>query len=362
MRFSNKRKKLNLALQGGGAHGAFTWGVLDQLLLDEEIQIGWMSATSAGAFNAVAVAHGLSTGGRQTARETIKTFWSEVESAGVPDLMRLNPLLSSLVRKASPLGVFSPYSFNPLGFDPLRNILKKHIDFDAIRANKSLNIMIAATDVETGRARIFQRDELTIDVVLASACLPTLHHAVMIDGRAYWDGGFSANPDLLNMAAESPVGDTLLVLLNPVRSPEVPKTASSIEERVSTITFNQALLRDIDTIVRAQSMNSGWFASRGTAMARLKAHRFHLIEAGRHTSELGAESKIMPDREVLRQLYHGGLLEAERWMSANKRAIGEQATVSLADHFFASKDLGHVEQGDLEGGADAPASPLAKSA
>jgi NTE family protein len=362
MKNSNKRKRLNLALQGGGAHGAFTWGVLDQLLLDEEIEISWMSATSAGAFNAVAVAHGLSTRGRDTARKTLEAIWTEVESAGVPDLMRLNPLLSSLVRKASPLGVFSPYTFNPLGFDPLRNILKKHIDFEAIRANKSLNIMIAATDVETGRARIFQRDEISADVVLASACLPTLHHAVMIDGRAYWDGGFSANPDLLNMAAESPVSDTLLVLLNPVRAPEVPRTASSIEERVSTITFNQALLRDIDTIVRAQGMNAGWFAPRNTAMARLKAHRFHLIEAGHHTSELGADSKVIPDREVLRQLYHGGLLEAERWMSANKSAVGKQATVNLADHFFATETIGHADESDLEDSGDRPASPLAKSA
>jgi NTE family protein len=329
--FRRKPKRVNLALQGGGAHGAFTWGVLDQLLLDEMTAVGWVSGTSAGALNAVALAHGLAAGGRQAARETLEAVWGEVEAAGVPDFLSLNPLLLNFTR-AAPMtnlnGLLSPYSFNPLGFDPLRTILEKHIDFDAIRRSASVRVSVAATDVATGKARLFSRE-----AVLASACLPTLHHAVMIEGRAYWDGGFSANPDVLSLALESPVKDTMIVLLNPLLAPVVPRTAREIEDRVNTITFNQPLLRDIDTIVRAKTMQSGWFAPRQATQARLKRHRFHLIEAGAHTSELGAETKVIPDRAVLRQLYMAGVLEAERWLGQHARFLGRRGTVSLQDHF-----------------------------
>lgn len=368
MWFSTKRRKLNLALQGGGAHGAFTWGVLDQLLCDEQVELSWISGTSAGAINAIAVAHGLATrdlatDGRQRARETLEAIWTAVEKAGVPDLTDFNPFLSSLARvgaMANLNGVFSPYSFNPLGFDPLRKILVEHIDFEAIRANPSVNVMVAATDIATGRARLFRGDDLTIDAVLASACLPTLHHAVTIDGRGYWDGGFSANPDLLSLASQSPVGDTMLVLLNPLSAPDVPRTAASIEDRVNTITFNQPLLRDIDTIVRAKEMQPGWFAPRRTPLARLKGHRFHLIEAGQHTAELGLDSKVRPDREVLRQLYHAGLIESERWLSMHKPAIGRRGTVSLREHFIERLVDAMPDVADDAEDADTP--PLAKSA
>ena len=332
MWFSARRNKLNLALQGGGAHGAFTWGVLDELLRDEHVELSWISGTSAGAFNAVAVAHGLSTGGRDTARATLETLWTAVESARVPDLLSLNPFLSGAMANLN--GVFSPYNFNPLGFDPLRKILVEHIDFDAIRANRTVKLQIAATDVATGRARLFTSEELTVEMVLASACLPTLHHAVMIDDRAYWDGGFSANPDLLSLASSSPVGDTLLVLLNPLLAPDIPKTAATIEDRVNTITFNQPLLREVDTIVRAKESQLGWFAPRGSAVSRQKAHRFHLIEAGHHTADLATGSKSTPDREVLRQLYLAGLQEGDRWLTTNKHAIGKRSTISLRDHFI----------------------------
>ena len=271
--FRRRPKRLNLALQGGGAHGAFTWGVLDQLLLDEMTAVGWVSGTSAGALNAVALAHGLANGGRAVARETLEAVWSDVEASGVPDFLSLNPLLLSFTRatQTNLNGLLSPYSFNPLGFDPLRTILEKRVDFDAIRRNKAVRVSVAATDVSTGKARIFSGEELTIEAVLASACLPTLHHAVMIGGRAYWDGGFSANPDVLSLALESPVHDTLIVLLNPLLAPEVPLTAREIEDRVNTITFNQPLLRDIDTIVRAKTMQPGWFAPRADGAGAAEA-------------------------------------------------------------------------------------------
>ncbi|MEI9901580.1 MAG: patatin-like phospholipase family protein [Hyphomicrobium sp.] len=190
---------MNLALQGGGAHGAFTWGVLDRLLEDDELEINWVSATSAGAVNAVALASGLSEGGKSSARNKLRSVWEAVHKAGVPDLMRLNPWLYGLSRApqlAQMASLWSPYEFNPLGFDPLRRLLAESIDFEKLRKDSPIELLIAATEVASGRARIFRRNEITVDAVLASACLPTLHHAVEIDGAAYWDGGFSANPDI----------------------------------------------------------------------------------------------------------------------------------------------------------------------
>ncbi len=336
MRLFRRRKRLNLALQGGGVHGAFTWGVLDRLLGEDDIVFGWLSGTSAGAVNAVCLAHGLAHRDNQLAKDALTGVWTAVERAGVSDLMRLNPFLAGLA-KAAPIAnmsaFFSPYDFNPVGFDPLRKILAEHVDFDAIRRNRQVGLLLAATDVATGRARLFRRDEISVDVVLASACLPSLHHAVEIDGRAYWDGGFSANPDLLTLAAESPIGDTLLVKLNPLYKAGVPRSAKTIEDRVNTITFNQPLLRDIETILLAQDMAAGWFMRRSGRLAHLKAHRFHIIAAGRHTSGLGADSKVMPEMELLAYLRAAGEREAANWIEQHKSSIGRRSTVDLRERF-----------------------------
>ena len=334
MWFREKRRRLNLALQGGDAHGAFTWGVLDRLLKDEDLEVGWLSGTSAGAVNAVAAAHGLAQASPEAACAALEAIWSDVIKAGVPDLLRLNPFLFGLATAAPVTNILSPYGFNPLGFDPLREILEKHIDFDAIRTSDSVQVIIAATDVSTGRARLFRNSELTIDVVLASACLPTLHHAVIIDGRAYWDGGFSANPDLVTLARESTARDTLLVQLNPLLASAVPRTPAEIEDRVNTITFNQPLLRDIEFIVKAREASTGWFGVRASTAAVLKRHRFHLIEAQSHTAHLGAQSKVMPDKTVLRALYAAGAGEANDWLRDNRSSLGRRETVDLQRHFL----------------------------
>ena len=221
MLFFSTTRRINLALQGGGAHGAFTWGVLDRLLEDKQIELGWVSGTSAGAINAVALASGLATGGagdgRERARETLHCVWAAVEAAGVPDLVRLNPFLYGMSKSsgfAAMGALLSPYEFNPLGFDPLRKLLEANIDFAAIRATPGIELLLAATDIGNGLPRLFRRGEVSVEAVLASACLPQIHHAVEIEGRAYWDGGFSANPDVLTLAVESPVADTLIVQLN----------------------------------------------------------------------------------------------------------------------------------------------------
>ena len=234
----NKQIHINLALQGGGAHGAFTWGVLDELLEDEELSIGWLSGTSAGAVNAVAVAHGLAEGDKREGRAALAAIRKAVETAGVPELLRRSPFLSGFAKAASMSNItslFSPYELNPLGFDPLRDILKDHIDFEAIRRSCPVDVVVAATDVATGRARLFRKEELTVDAVLASACLPTLHHAVEIGGRVYWDGGFSANPDLLTLGRNRGISDKERKLLGHLRtSLEISKhDAEAIEQELT---------------------------------------------------------------------------------------------------------------------------------
>jgi NTE family protein len=330
MRVSNNRR-INLALQGGGVHGAFTWGVLDALLEDKEIGFSWVSATSAGAVNAAALACGLAAGGASEAQAKLRAVWEAVETAGVPDLLRFNPFLIGLARATS---LLSPYDFNPLGFDPLRRLLEAHIDFELIRKSSPVELLIAATDISNGRAHLFRRPEITIESVLASACLPTLHHAVVIEDRAFWDGGFSANPDLLTLVRESPVEDTLIVLLNPLKQPDTPRGASEIADRVNSITFNQPLLRDVEVIVSAKEVKSGWLQRPSGPIERLKQHRFHLIEAGKYTASLSAETKIKPDKGLLKYLHGAGRLEAQKWLERHRASIGREQTVDLRQRFL----------------------------
>lgn len=332
MRLFRHAKKINLALQGGGAHGAFAWGALDRLLEEEDIEIGWISGTSAGAVNAVALAAGLSEGGREGARERLRRVWEGVHKAGVQDLLRLNPFLYSLSRSTSLAQVaslFSPYDFNPLGFDPLRKLLAETIDFDKLRSSGGPELLIAATVVASGRARIFRRKELTIEQVLASSCLPTLHHAAEIDGVAYWDGGFSANPDLVTLAGESPVGDTLVMLINPFVTEGVPTGAREISGHANRLTFNAPLLRDVEIIEMAREAIAGrWRKGRGR-MRRLAEHRFHLIEAARYTAALSHDSKMKPDQQLLSYLYGAGRTEAGKWIDKNLHAVGRAGTADF---------------------------------
>lgn len=339
MNLFRRRRRINLALQGGGAHGAFTWGVLDRLLEDERLEIGWVSATSAGAVNAVAMAAGLARGGREEARRNLGAVWEAIYHAGVPDFVKRNPFLYSLSRSptlAQVASLWSPYDFNPLGFDPLRRLLDETIDFELVRTSAPVELLIAATDVASGRARLFRRSELTIDAVLASACLPTIHHAVVIEGRAYWDGGFSANPDLVTLGMESPVGDTMIVQINPLEKGGLPTGVREIADHANRLTFNAPLIRDVEIIetVRATA-GSSLFGARG-AMGQLARHRFHLIEAGEYTRLLRPESKVKADLGLFQSLFAAGRVEADKWLAAHARKIGRRGSVDLGAHYLPS--------------------------
>jgi NTE family protein len=337
VRLFRRNVRINLALQGGGAHGAFTWGVLDRLLEEEQLQIGWVSATSAGAVNAVALAAGLSEGGKSSARKKLRHVWEAVHKAGVPDLLRLNPFLYGLSRTphlAQMASLWSPYEFNPLGFDPLRRLLNQTIDFDKLRTSSPIELLIAATEVASGRARLFRRDEITVEAVLASACLPTLHHAVEIDGVAYWDGGFSANPDIKTLAMESPVEDTVIVQLNPLVRHDLPTGVREISLHANRLAFNAPLIRDIEVIETVRECSQRWLGGARGRYGRLATHRFHLIEAGRHTAALSPDSTMKPDWRLLNYLYSAGRDEAEKWMSRHRASVGRRSSVDLKARFL----------------------------
>lgn len=327
---------INLALQGGGAHGAFTWGVLDRLLEDARINFSWISATSAGAVNAVALAAGLAEGSREKAREKLFSVWQAVHKAGVPDLTRLNPFLNGFVRPnqltSHMASLWSPYEFNPLGFDPLRNLIEEHVDFDLLRTRSPVELMIAATHVSTGRARLFRHNEITVEAVLASACLPMLHHAVEIDGAAYWDGGFSANPDLVTLGSESPTGDTLLVMVAPRTNDTLPTTTRDISNHANRLTFNAPLMRDVE-IISAVRETAGSLLVKGR-FAPLCRHRFHLIDGGTITASLGPETTVKPDWNTMTYLHGAGRDHAEKWLSTSRASVGRHETVDLASYFF----------------------------
>jgi len=363
-RLFKRNVRVNLALQGGGAHGAFTWGALDRLLEDDDLEIGWVSATSAGAINAVAVAAGLSEGGKEIARQKLREVWEAVQQSGVPDLVRLNPFLYGLSRApqlAQMASLWSPYEFNPLGFDPLRRLLSDTIDFAKLREYSPIELLIAATEVATGRARLFRRCEITVDAVLASACLPTLHHAVQIDGVAYWDGGFSANPDIKSLAMESPVEDTLIVQLNSMVREDLPTGTREISLHAYRLAFNAPLIREVELIEAVRETMQGRIGGPRGRFGKLASHRFHLIDAGRHTGTLSADSTMKPDRELLAHLFNAGRDEADKWLIRHRASIGRRSTVDLKARFLARDRGGNGETDALGGQAPSNAKTMGMS-
>ena len=252
-------KTVNLALQGGGAHGAFAWGVLDKLLEDGRIGIEGISATSAGAMNATVLAYGFAEGGNEGARTALDDFWRRIAQAASasplqPSLLdRLthnhglyfNPAIQTLDLLVR---VFSPYQLNPLNFNPLQHILEQSVDFERLRASSQIKLFLSATNVRSGKVRVFKNAEITPAAVMASACLPFLFQAVEIDGEAYWDGGFMGNPAIFPLIYECASADVVVVHINPLARPDVPKTATEILNRVNEISFNSSLMREMRAI------------------------------------------------------------------------------------------------------------------
>lgn len=330
-------KRINLALQGGGSHGAFTWGVLDRLLADPRLEIEAITGASAGAMNAVALAEGISMGGsKEAARAVLRQFWEGVASAAELSPLRRTPVEfanGSWNVDSSPAYVWfdlltrlaSPYEMNPFNWQPLRDLLDRLIDFEKVRACEEIGLFITATNVETGRPKIFRRRELTADHVLASACLPFLSQAVEIDGAPYWDGGYMGNPSLWPLFDDCESDDVVLVQINPVTRPGVPKRARDIIDRLNEITFNASLLhelRAIDFVTRLRDAGR----LEGTGYRRVNVH--HIADEATMLP-LGASSKLNAEREFIDMLFRAGSAAAERWLDENFADIGVRSTMDI---------------------------------
>ena len=340
---------LSLALQGGGAHGAYTWGVLDRLL-EDDWRLDGISGTSAGAMNAVALADGWVRGGAEGARESLAGFWEAVADSTPFELDLLHSLNgASDGSLPGPMNMmlgltrlFSPYQLNPFDLNPLRDIVAEQFDFARLRRESPVRLFIAATHANTGQLRLFRNAELSADALLASACLPTIHRTVVIDGEPYWDGGYSANPAVFPLAWECSAADLLLILLTPLRFAETPGKAQDIRDRLRELSFNATFLREMRSFAHLREQISpsrlpGWLLDRlpqGKLERRLSALRFHAISAEHVLGGLPADSKLAVNRPFFEQLRDEGRAHARRWLEQHRPSIGRNASLDLANVFY----------------------------
>jgi len=325
---------VDLALQGGGSHGAFTWGVLDRLMDEPWLRIDGISGTSAGAMNAVVLTGGFAADGPAGAKSALSAFWRRVADSARFSPIRRSPfdvVLGRWTLDTSPFylafdlasRVFSPYDLKFAGANPLQRVLADSVDFAQV-ARSPIRLFVTATNVHTGRGRVFRNAELTPDIVLASACLPTLFRAIEIDGQSYWDGGYAGNPTITPLVRESDSHDTLLVAVNPIERPETPRSAREILDRVNEVSFNATLLKELRMIaLLRQVVDAG--TSEGRKWAEM---RMHLVTS-KVLADLGASSKFNAEWDFLCMLRHEGRRAAEAFLAANSQNIGKRSSMDL---------------------------------
>ncbi len=333
---ASARRKTNIALQGGGSHGAFTWGVLDALLAEERLDLVAISGASAGAMNAVVLADGFATGGREGARAKLAEFWLSVSREGVLSPIQrkcFDRYFGAFSLAAAPVldwldGVSryaSPYDFNPFNLNPLRDHLAAVVEFERLRRSDALQLFVAATNVHTGKVAIFRRDALTVDHVMASACLPRLFQAVEIDGAPYWDGGFAGNPPLWPLFYETRCDDVIIVQINPIDRASTPRTPREINDRIDEITYNSGLLGEL----RAVNFVTRLLDRGALDPAQYKRVNIHRIGGGGELESFGASTKIDTTWSFLTRLRDLGREAAGLWLARNFEAIGERGTLDL---------------------------------
>ncbi len=343
------QKPVNLALQGGGAHGAFTWGVLDFLLEDGRLRIAGVSGTSAGAMNAVALADGYTRAGPEGARAALDEFWRSMSASASHTPLQRTPMdhvTGNWGLENNPFyhfmnaltGVASPYQLNPLNINPLRDLVEESVDFEMVRKCTAFELFISATNVETGRVRVFPREHLTADMVMASACLPHLYQAVEIDGVPYWDGGYMGNPALFPLYGKTGTDDIIVVQINPVERKGTPRTAQEIQNRMNEISFNASLLKEfraidfVDRLIRQDKLSVDHY----------RPVKVHLIENEGALKPMGASSKMNVEWAFLTRLRDIGRETAAAWLDSCFDRIGEESTVDLRAMF---QGIGAEHQG-----------------
>ena len=335
------RKKITLALQGGGSHGAFTWGVLETLLADERLEIEGISGTSAGAMNATVLAEGLMQRGRQGALDSLERFWSAVSQAGrfAPMIrtpldiaadrwnMEVQPgyLLFDMVSR-----FLSPYQFNPLNFNPLLDILDREVDFDLVRACDQVQLFISATNVATGKIRVFRNPELSPKAVMASACLPHLFQAIEIDGQPYWDGGYMGNPAIYPLIYNCESADVVIVQINPIERHDEPTTTPEILDRLNEITFNSTLMREM----RAIHFVGKLLAHHQVDPSEYKQVLMHRVDVAEEMRELGAASKMNAEWAFLTHLRDLGRERGKAWLARHYDDLGERTSIDLESDYL----------------------------
>jgi NTE family protein len=329
-------KIANLALQGGGSHGAFTWGVLDRLLEEPRFEIDGVSATSAGAINAVVLAHGLTVAGRDGARKALAEFWQRVAKIAKASFLQpswYDRMTDNRRLEHSPSyfffdmlsRVFSPYQINPFNYNPLRSVLEQVVDFEGLRRQCAIKLFLCATNVRTGKVRVFTNDEICVARVLASACLPFFSQAIEVEGEYFWDGGYMGNPALFPLIYGCQSRDIIVVHINPNERQEIPKTAQEIINRINEISFNSSLFREMRAIAFDTKLIDDGKLNDGS----LKRMLIHAIEADDVMQELGPASKLNADWDFLIHLHDIGRNRAEQWLDAHLDTVGIESTVDI---------------------------------
>lgn len=338
---TKSQKPINLAIQGGGAHGAFAWGVIDRLLEDGRLHIEGISGTSAGSLNAAVLAYGLLQGGHQAARKQLLQFWKDVsETGGLFNPCKQMPwetfwfgprnMDHSIAYKTFETLTrwFSPYQLNPYDFNPLKDILLRNVDFAELQKCQVTKLFLSATNVRTGQARVFKTDEITSDVVLASACLPYIFKAVEIEGEYYWDGGYTGNPALFPFFYYSESPDIMVIHINPIERPAPPTLPADIFNRINEISFNAALIREFRAIEFVHKLlDENWL--RDEFKSKLKYVFIHSVSADTALHDLSVASKLSSDWNFLINLRNRGRAKASEWLARNFDKIGKESSLNL---------------------------------